>query len=204
MFLLTAGDNDKNKKKETDSNNLDRQNLQQNHAESAMLLPSCAFVVRNVHLCQSLPPVGAQIIPAARSRGLVAADHQHSNPSAAAATAKRSVQLSVLSTGGMQAGLFCPNTPTAAQAKVPEPQRSALDGGFSFIQIDRCGSESKPFAPSRMKSADSLFVTWRILNFLCYTGSLFCTVTDGHMNPGSCVFYNALKASEDLLPYGYL
>lgn len=39
--------------------------LQQNHAESAMLLPSCAFVVRNVHLCQGLPPVGAQIIPAA-------------------------------------------------------------------------------------------------------------------------------------------
>lgn len=30
-------------------------NLQQNHFESAMLLPSCAFVVRNVHLCQSLP-----------------------------------------------------------------------------------------------------------------------------------------------------
>lgn len=71
-FLLTAGgknnnndDDDNNNKDKTDSNHLDGRNLQQNHVKSAMLLPSCAFVVRNVHLCQSLPRVGAQIIPVA-------------------------------------------------------------------------------------------------------------------------------------------
>ena len=32
-------------------NHTDCQNLQQNHFDSAMLLPSCAFVFRNVHLC---------------------------------------------------------------------------------------------------------------------------------------------------------
>lgn len=36
-------------------NHIDCQNLQQNHFKSAMLLPSCAFVLRNVHLCQSFP-----------------------------------------------------------------------------------------------------------------------------------------------------
>lgn len=36
-------------------NHSDCQNLQQNHFKSAMLLPSCAFVFRNVHLCQSFP-----------------------------------------------------------------------------------------------------------------------------------------------------
>lgn len=65
-FLLTAGgnDNDDNKEK-TDSKYSDSWNLQRNHAKSAMLLPSCAFVVRNVHLCQSSPRVGAHILPAA-------------------------------------------------------------------------------------------------------------------------------------------
>lgn len=33
------------------SNHIDCQNLQQNHFKSAMLLPSCAFVLRNVRLC---------------------------------------------------------------------------------------------------------------------------------------------------------
>lgn len=43
------------REKKINSNHIDHQNLQQNHFKSAMLLPSCAFVVRNVHLCQSLP-----------------------------------------------------------------------------------------------------------------------------------------------------
>lgn len=68
-----------------------------------MLLPSCAFVVRNVHLCQSLPPVGAQIIiPAGPvlppDQGPVDCKRQTlQTPGAAAAAAassKRSVLLS--------------------------------------------------------------------------------------------------------------
>lgn len=41
--------------KEISSNHKDCQNLQQKKFKSAMLLPSCAFVLRNVHLCQCFP-----------------------------------------------------------------------------------------------------------------------------------------------------
>lgn len=66
--------------------------------------------------------------------------------------------------------LFCLNILTAAQAKVPEPQRSAWDGAFFLLyRWIAVVLKAKPCSRSLLKSPDSLFVTWRLLNFLCYS-----------------------------------
>lgn len=137
-------------------------------------------------------------IPAARIRGLLAASDQHSDPSTTAAS-RRSVLPSVSPRRGLQAGLFCLNIPVAAQAKVLEPRPSGPPGRMVvFLQL-RWISVVLEACRARV---DSLFVGWRTPDFLRDTGSLFCTVSEEHMNPGSCVFIMHSRLVRTYYPMG--
>lgn len=71
-------------------------------------------------------------------------------------------------------------------------------GGFSPVQTDLCGSGGRPCTHSPVKSPDSLFVP----GFLCDIGSLFCTVSEGHVNLGSCVFIMHSRLVRTYYPMG--
>lgn len=155
----------------------------------------------------SLPPVGAQILPAARFRlrirELLAANHQGSSPGAAApppSAPRHSASFPRVGCG-LNSSALTPEQPHKQRSRNPSDQPWMADF-LLYTSMDRCGSEGKACAPSPLESPDSLFVTWRVLNFLCYTGSLFCTVSEGHMNPGSCVFIMHSRLVRTYYPMG--
>lgn len=120
----------------------------------------------------------------------------HSSSSAAVVFSNRSVLLSVLSVGGLQAGLFCLNVVTVAQTKKTPSYKLSDQSGvstldsvvFSFLQIDCCGYKT------------TCFITRHVLNFLCFT--LFCTVSERHMNPGFCVLIMHSRLLRTYYPMG--
>lgn len=122
----------------------------------------------------------------------------HSSSSATMVFSNCSVLLSVLSVGGLQAELFCLNVIRVAQTRKRSYKLSDQSGVstldivfvffFSFLQIDCCSYKT------------TCFVIQHVLDFQCFT--LFCTVSERHMNPGFCVLIMHSRLLRTYYPMG--